>query len=80
MREDKSIPRYDDTQDVPHASQLMPLVSFKHVSFTYATQQNSQADIARSTARTKSTADVRDAQQTFARADRTQSFKTRLAR
>lgn len=58
MREDKSIPRYDDTQDVPHASQLMPLISFKHVSFTYATQQNSQADIARSTARTKSTADV----------------------
>lgn len=58
MREDKSIPRYDDTQDVPHASQRMPLISFKHVSFTYATQQNSQADIARSTARTKSTADV----------------------
>lgn len=58
MREDKSIPRYDVTQDVPHASQLMPLISFKHVSFTYATQQNSQADIARSTARTKSTADV----------------------
>ena len=58
MREDKSIPRYDVTQDVPHASQLMPLISFKHVSFTYATQQNSQADIARATARTKSTADV----------------------
>ena len=58
MREDKSIPRYDVTQDVPHASQLMPLISFKHVSFTYATQQNSQADMARATARTKSTADV----------------------
>lgn len=58
MREDKSIPRYDVTQDVPHASQLMPLISFKHVSFTYATQQHSQADIARATARTKSTADV----------------------
>ena len=54
MREDKSIPRDDVKQDLPHASQLMPLISFKHVSFAYATQQQPQADFARADAHTKS--------------------------
>ena len=58
MREDKSIPRDDVKQDLPHASQLMPLISFKHVSFAYATQQQPQADCARADAHTKSNGSV----------------------
>lgn len=54
MREDKSIPRDDVKQDLPQASQLMPLISFKHVSFAYATQQQPQTDFARADAHTKS--------------------------
>lgn len=58
MREDKSIPRDDVKQDLPHASQLMPLISFKHVSFAYATQQQPQAAFARADAHTKSNGSV----------------------
>ena len=58
MREDESIPRDDVKQDLPQASQLMPLISFKHVSFAYATQQQPQTDFARADAHTKSNGSV----------------------